>query len=292
MSLPIEAAARTARDSGLEPGATNRTRRVPRVMGIVNVTPDSFSDGGVHFDSGYAVEAALRMEAEGAAFIDVGGESTRPGSETVPAGEELRRVIPVIREIRRQSRILISVDTRKSEVAEAALEAGASMVNDVTALAGDSRMAAIVRDAAASVILMHMRGEPKTMQEEIHFDDLIGELSAELRERRDAAIAAGISPERILVDPGIGFGKTFDHNLEILARLHELVPIAPLVVGASRKAFIGHLTGKASGPDRMAGSLATVAAAASAGAAIVRVHDVAETSDFLRVLGAVEERRR
>ena len=260
-------------------------------MGIVNVTPDSFSDGGVHFDPGYAVEAALRMESEGAAIIDVGGESTRPGSDTVPAAEELRRVIPVIRDIRRQSRVLISVDTRKSEVAEAALEAGASMVNDVTALAGDPRMAAIVRDAAATVILMHMRGEPKTMQQEIHFDDLIGELSAELRERRDAAIAAGIAPERILVDPGLGFGKTFEHNLEILARLQELAPIAPLVVGASRKAFIGHLTGKASGPDRMAGSLAAVAAAASAGAAIVRVHDVAETADFLRVLGAVEERR-
>ncbi len=291
MNLPIEAAGRTARDSGAEPAPANPSRRMPRVMGIVTVTPDSFSDGGVHFDSGVAVEAALRMESEGAEIIDVGGESTRPGSDTVPVAEELRRVVPVLREIRRQSRVLISVDSRKSEVAVAALEAGASMVNDVTALAGDSRMAAVVRNAAASVILMHMRGEPKTMQQEIHFEDLIGELSAELRERRDAAIAAGIAPDRIFIDPGIGFGKTFEHNLEILARLRELAPIAPLVVGASRKAFIGQLTGKVSGPDRMAGSLAAVAAAASAGADIVRVHDVAETSDFLRVLGAVEERR-
>lgn len=256
-------------------------------MGIVNVTPDSFSDGGLYFEPEVAADAVFRMEAAGAAIVDIGGESTRPGSDLVPAGEEMRRVIPIIQRVRDRSSIPISVDTRKAVVARAALEAGADIVNDVSAMSYDPEMAGVVRDFGAAVILMHMRGDPKTMQQQIRFDDLIGEVRAELSERKDAAIAAGIDPSRILVDPGIGFGKTFEHNLEILRSLESLRALGPVVVGASRKAFIGHLTGRNAGRPRMAGSLAAVAAAALHGAAIVRVHDVAETVDFLRVFAPV-----
>jgi dihydropteroate synthase len=261
-------------------------------MGIVNVTPDSFSDGGLHFDPEAAIDAALRMEEDGAAIVDIGGESTRPGSEAVPAEEEMRRVIPIVRRVRERSSIPISVDTRKASVARAALDAGADIVNDVSAMRYDPAMASVVRDAGAAVILMHMRGDPKTMQQEIHFDDLLGEITAELTERRDAARAAGIPAARILVDPGIGFGKTFEHNVEILRSLERFREVGPLVVGASRKGFIGHLTGRSGGRPRMAGSLAAVAAAALAGAAIVRVHDVADTVDFLRVFQPVIGARR
>lgn len=259
----------------------------PLVMGIINVTPDSFSDGGVHFSATAAIESALRMERDGAAIVDVGGESTRPGSDRVSEEEELARVIPVIRGIRSVSAIPISIDTMKASVAAAAIEAGADIVNDVTALRHDPRMAAVVAQAKVPVILMHMRGEPKTMQQEIRYADLMGELRDELRSFVDAAVERGIARERILIDPGIGFGKSFDHNVEILRRTAELAPIAPLVIGASRKAFIGHLTGREGGRARMAGSLAAVAAAASGGAAIVRVHDVAETVDFLKVFEKV-----
>ncbi|HEU5162983.1 MAG TPA: dihydropteroate synthase [Thermoanaerobaculia bacterium] len=269
-----------------------RPERWPLVMGIVNVTPDSFSDGGVFFDPEIATDAVLRMEAAGAAIVDIGGESTRPGSDPVSAGEEMRRVIPIIQRVRERSAVPISVDTRKAVVARAALDAGADLINDVSALRYDPEMAGVVRDSGVPVILMHMRGDPKTMQEEIRFDDLLGEIRAELGERRAAAIAAGIDPAKILVDPGIGFGKTFDHNVEILRGLGELASLGPIVVGASRKAFIGQLTGKSAGRPRMAGSLAAVAAAAVHGAAIVRVHDVAETVDFLRVFAPVMGARR
>lgn len=259
-------------------------------MGILNVTPDSFSDGGVHFDRSSAIDAALRMEQEGAAIIDVGGESTRPGAEDVPAGEELERVVPVIEGIRKRSAVRISVDTRKAGVAAAAIEAGADIVNDVSALRHDPELKALVARRGVAVILMHMRGEPRTMQQDIHFADVVADVIRELTLWRDEAVAAGIAPDRILVDPGLGFGKTLDHNLELLAQCRQLTPIAPVVIGASRKAFIGKLTGQGGGAARMPGSLAAVAAAHRGNAAIVRVHDVRETVDFLKVLTAIEER--
>jgi dihydropteroate synthase len=261
---------------------------IPLVMAILNVTPDSFSDGGVHFDHERAIESALRMERDGAAMVDVGGESTRPGSEAVSVEQELERVVPVIEGIRARSAVTISIDTRKARVAKAALDAGADIINDVSALRHDADLRVLAAQRGVPVILMHMRGEPRTMQENIHYDDVVDDLLRELSEWRDDAMAAGIAEDQILVDPGIGFGKTFDHCLEILARCEELTRIAPVVIGASRKAFLGHLTGQPAGPARMPGSLAAVAAAHRGGATIVRVHDVRETVDFLKVLGAVE----
>jgi dihydropteroate synthase len=260
-------------------------------MAILNVTPDSFSDGGVHFDRAKAIDSALQMEKDGASMIDVGGESTRPGSDAVSVEQELGRVIPVIEGIRARSNVTISIDTRKARVAQAALDAGADIINDVSALRHDPELSALAGKRGVPVILMHMRGEPRTMQENIHYDDVVDDVARELREWRNDAMAAGIAEDHILVDPGIGFGKTFAHNLEILARCEELTRIAPVVIGASRKAFIGHLTGQAAGPARMPGSLAAVAAAHRGGASIVRVHDVRETVDFLKVLGAIEALR-
>jgi dihydropteroate synthase len=261
------------------------------VMGILNVTPDSFSDGGLHFDRVRAVDAALRMEQDGAAVIDIGGESTRPGSEGVDADEELERVVPVIEAIRKRSSVPVSIDTRKARVAEAALDAGANLINDISALRHDAEMRPLAARRGAPVILMHMRGEPRTMQDAPHYDDVLSDVARELVTWRDEAVAAGVARAKILVDPGIGFGKTLDHNLTLLARCGELVRIAPFVIGASRKGFIGHLTGRenlqAGGASRMAGSLAAVAAAYSGGAAFVRVHDVRETVDFLKVLAAI-----
>lgn len=282
----------TERHLVLPRGRTLTVGSIPLIMGVLNVTPDSFSDGGRHADAAAAVEAGLAMERDGAAIIDVGGESTRPGAERVPADVELARVVPVIEAIRRRSDVAISVDTSKAEVARAAAAAGADIVNDVSALRFDPTVAAVAAENRLAVILMHMRGEPRTMQQAIHYDDLMGELRAELLSQRSVALEGGVTPERILVDPGIGFGKTFEHNLTILSLIGELTDIAPVVVGASRKAFIGHLTGQAAGSARASGSLAAVAAAALGGAAIVRVHDVRETSDFLRVFGAILEASR
>jgi dihydropteroate synthase len=265
--------------------------RRPAVMGILNITPDSFSDGGVHLDHSAALHAAMQMEEDGAAMLDVGGESTRPGADPVSVDEELARVIPVIEQIRRRSAIPISIDTMKSAVARAAIDAGATAINDVTAMRHDPAMRALAAERDVDVILMHMRGEPRTMQTNIHYDEVVTDVARELADFRDAAIAAGIARARIFVDPGIGFGKTFEHNLALLARAKELRDIAPLVIGASRKAFIGHLTGRASGPERRFGSLAAISAAARAGAAMVRVHDVGETVDFLKVWAAIEEHR-
>jgi len=260
----------------------------PLVMGVVNVTPDSFSDGGVHFDRHKAIESALQMERDGAAIVDVGGESTRPGAQPVAVDAELERVVPVIEEVRRRSSIPISIDTMKSVVASAALAAGADIINDVTALRFDPDMRRLAAERGSPVILTHMRGEPRSMQKSIHFDDLMQEVTAELSQWRDRALAAGIPADRIFIDPGIGFGKTFEHNLEILGRCKELRSVGPVVIGASRKAFIGHVTGRESGSPRLFGSLAAVAAAARGGAAIVRVHDVRETVDFLKVFTAIE----
>jgi dihydropteroate synthase len=266
--------------------------RPPGVMGVLNITPDSFSDGGVHFDHAKAVHAALQMERDGALLVDIGGESTRPGSEPIAAQVEIDRVLPVIEQIRQRSDIPISIDTRKAAVAEEAIRAGADMINDVSALRYSAGMPAIAARLNVPVILMHMRGEPRTMQKNIQYDDVVSEVGSELMTFRDEAIAAGIEASQILIDPGIGFGKTFDHNLEILARASELTPIAPLVIGASRKGFIGHLTGRDAGPDRAMGSLAAVAAAHRGGATLVRVHDVRETIDFLRVQMAIAEKER
>jgi dihydropteroate synthase len=271
-------------------GRTLDLTRGPLVMGILNVTPDSFSDGGVYFDRNRAIDAAMRMVDGGAAVVDVGGESTRPGSEAVSIEAELERVIGVIEQIRRHSDVAISIDTRKSQVAAAALDAGADIVNDVSALRHDPAMVQLIAERRVPVVLMHMRGEPKTMQENPQYEDVVSDVARELAAWRDSAVAAGALLAQVLVDPGIGFGKTFDHNLQLLARCNELASVAPLVIGASRKAFIGHLTGRSAGPERMAGSLAAVAAAARGGAAIVRVHDVRETVDFLAVLRAMEEK--
>jgi len=258
-------------------------------MGVINVTPDSFSDGGVHMDRRIAAESAREMETQGAAVIDVGGESTRPGAEPVSLEEELDRVIPVIELIRSSSDIPISIDTMKAEVARSAALAGADIINDVTALRFDRQMPAVAREHGLGVILMHMRGEPRTMQERVSYRDLMGEIHSELSLWRSWAIESGLAAESLMVDPGIGFGKSFEHNLEILARVSELNSLGPVVVGASRKGFVGQLTGRPGGKARTAGSLAAVAAAARGGAAIVRVHDVAETVDFLEVYSAIEE---
>jgi len=250
-------------------------------MGVVNVTPDSFSDGGVHFDHTKALHAALQMIEDGATIIDVGGESTRPGAAPVSIEEEIARVVPVIDDIRRRSDVTISIDTRKARVARAAIAVGANMINDVSGLQFDPELKTI---SDVPLIVMHMRGEPATMQQFTDYDDVVADVARELRERIE-----GIPRERVLIDPGIGFAKTAEQNLELLARCHELTSIAPLVIGASRKSFIGKLTGHAAGAARMPGSRAAVAAAKRGGAAIVRVHDVKETVDFLKVLGAIDE---
>ena len=263
------------------------TRAVPEpvVMGIVNVTPDSFSDGGLTLDPGAAIAHGRELVAQGAAILDVGGESTRPGAEPVGAEEELRRVVPVIEGLAGAGARL-SIDTSKAQVAAAALDAGASIVNDVTALRGDPRMAALVAQRGCDVCLMHMLGEPRTMQRDPTYDDVVADVRAFLEERLRFAVARGIAEERVWLDPGIGFGKTIDHNLELLARLSELVTLGrPLVVGTSRKSFLGTITGRPAG-ERVAGTLATNVLALAAGASIFRVHDVAEASDALAVAAA------
>lgn len=260
----------------------------PVVMGIINVTPDSFSDGGVHFDRGVAIESALRMVEDGAAMVDIGGESTRPGAEPISLEEELGRVIPVIEGIRAKSDVTISIDTRNAATARAAFAAGANILNDVSALQYDPEMLAAAARANAPVILMHMRGTPATMQSLAKYDDVIDDVLRELAPPVERARQAGL--DQVFIDPGIGFAKTFEHNLEILARCEELAQVAPFVIGASRKKFIGHLTGR-DGRERVHGSLAAVAAAALGGASIVRVHDVRETVDFLKVFTAIEAAR-
>lgn len=261
----------------------------PRLMGVVNVTPDSFSDGGRFLDPARAVEHALALVGEGADLVDLGAESTRPGggvygagAREVPADEELARLLPVLERLRPRIDVPISVDTRKATVARAALGAGADLVNDVSAL-GDPAMAAVVAEAGCPVVLMHARGELATMQRDISFRDVVAEVRAELAARRDAAVDAGVDASAILLDPGLGFGKTAGQNLELLARLDRLTDLgAPLLVGASRKSFLGAVSG-APPEQRLPGSLAAAARAAAGGAAILRVHDVAATLQFLAV---------
>lgn len=254
-------------------------------MGVVNVTPDSFSDGGRFLDSGAAIDHARRLIGEGADIVDVGGESTRPGARPVEAAEELQRVLPVIRALRDES-VPVAVDTLKPEVMRAAIAEGASIVNDVYALRVPGALDA-VSASDAGVCLMHMQGEPRTMQAAPHYEDVVREVGAFLRERMAAAASAGIAAERVAVDPGFGFGKTVEHNLELLRRLPELVELgAPVLVGFSRKSTLGAITGRPA-TERLAASLAAALLAVLRGATIVRVHDVAATRDALAVLAAV-----
>ena len=258
-----------------------------RVMGIVNVTPDSFSDGGAHETSAAAIAHGLRLVAEGADVLDIGGESTRPGADEIGIEEELRRVLPVIEALASQVDVPISIDTSKPEVMHAAVEAGAGMINDVYALRREGAL-----DAAAAlgvpVVLMHMLGEPRTMQQSPEYDDVVGEVHRFLAERIFACEMAGIDKKNIVVDPGFGFGKNADHNLQLLARLQRLTELGvPVLAGLSRKKTIGDLTGRDSPADRVHGSVAAHLIAAQNGARIVRVHDVAATVDALKVWEAV-----
>ena len=264
----------------------------PAVMGILNVTPDSFSDGGRWNDPPRALERAVRMVEEGAHVIDVGGESTRPGAGEVPAAEEIGRVVPVIRLLRENLPDLpVSVDTRKAQVAREALEAGARWVNDVSALRHDPDLAELCAEKDCPLVLMHMRGEPRTMQKDVRYDDPVAEIHAFLRERAAFALQRGIRQERILLDPGIGFGKRPQDNLEILRRLAEFRTLGfPLLVGTSRKSFIGHCLGRPV-EERLPGTAATVAAAVLAGARVVRVHDVRAMADAALMAAAIRTGR-
>ena len=259
----------------------------PQVMGIVNVTPDSFSDGGAHDTTDAAVAHALRLVEEGADVLDIGGESTRPGAAEVEVEEELRRVVPVIERLAAQVAVPISIDTSKPEVMRAAVQAGAGMINDVYGLRREGAL-----DAAAAlgvpVVLMHMQGEPRSMQAAPQYDDVVGEVHRFLAERIFAAEMAGIAKQRIVVDPGFGFGKDTAHNLQLLAQFERFVELGvPVLAGLSRKRSIGELTGRDVPADRVAGSVAAHLIAAQRGAAIVRVHDVAATVDALKVWNAV-----
>jgi dihydropteroate synthase len=265
------------------------TERFPRpsVMGVVNVTPDSFSDGGVNLSAGDAIACARRMVAEGAAIVDIGGESTRPGAEPVSLDEELRRVVPVLEAVGRE--LPVSIDTAKAEVARRAVELGAELVNDVTALRGDPSMAEVVAETGPYVCLMHMQGEPRTMQSNPTYVDVVAEVAAFLEERLRFAVAAGIAEERICLDPGIGFGKTVEHNFELIRRLGELTALGrPIVVGFSRKSSLGKILGDpgaTTGP--LSASIAATVAAYERGATILRVHDVREHVEALTAARAV-----
>ncbi len=259
---------------------------LPAVMGVLNVTPDSFSDGGRFLDTEAAVRHGLGLAEQGAAFIDVGGESTRPGAAPVGIDEELRRVIPVIERLRGASAALISIDTSKPEVMRAAAAAGAALINDVRALREPGALAA-ARDSGCGVCLMHMQGEPRTMQLQPVYADVVSEVRAFLDERVAACRAAGIEAQRLAVDPGFGFGKTLEHNLTLLRQLGELSDAGrPLAVGLSRKSMVGKLTGRPEG-ERVLGSVVLAVMAALAGASIVRAHDVAATVEALKVVTAV-----
>ncbi len=258
----------------------------PLIMGVLNVTPDSFSDGNKFFDPQRAVDRAFEITAEGADIIDIGGESSRPGAEAVGVGEEVRRVVPVIEKIAGKIAAAISVDTTKSEVAEAALAAGAHIVNDITALAGDEKMIAAVKKFRAGVVLMHMQGTPRTMQQDPKYADVVRDVGDFLRARMDALAAAGIERDAMAADPGIGFGKAVEHNVALLVGIPRLRAAAgrPLVIGISRKSFLGKLLDIPKAEDRAAASLGGLAYAAMRGAEIFRVHDVKDSCEIARLL--------
>jgi dihydropteroate synthase len=259
-----------------------------RVMGVLNLSPDSFSDGGRHADTAAALGAAQAMAAAGAEIIDVGGESTRPGAAPVSAAPETDRVLPVIEGIKRRLGVRVSIDTMKADVARQAVDAGADLINDVTAL-GDPAMLPLAVDRGVPVVLMHMRGSPQTMQHDTHYDDLLAELATFLRQRTETAVAAGLSDDKIMIDPGIGFGKSVEGNLTILKRLPELSRLGmPILVGASRKAFIGAVLDLPV-QDRLEGSLAVAAYASAQGAHVIRAHDVAATARAVRMIDAIRQ---
>ena len=259
------------------------------VVGVLNVTPDSFSDGGRHVAPEPAVEHALKMEEQGADIIDIGGESTRPGSAPVPEDVEKARVLPVIQRLRDLTDIPISIDTYKAGTAEAALKAGANMVNDISALSFDTRMPGVVKEYGPPVVLMHMQGTPKEMQVAPHYEDCVAEVMTFLQRRIERCLRSGIEKDKIIIDPGIGFGKRLQDNLQILARFREFLQLqVPVMVGASRKSFIGNIHPVDSpAEERLGGSLAAALVAVLAGAAIVRCHDVRPTVEALRVLDAI-----
>jgi dihydropteroate synthase len=261
-------------------------RAMPRLMGVVNVTPDSFSDGGLYLDAERAIAHGRELIAEGAAVLDVGGESTRPGAAAVDAEEELARVAPVVGALAGEP-TPVSIDTSKLAVAEAALGAGARIVNDITALRAEPGIAALCADHDAELVLMHMQGSPRTMQENPTYDDVVDDVKAFLAERMQVAIAGGLAEERIWLDPGIGFGKTVEHNLELLRRLSELTELGrPLVVGTSRKSFLGKISG-AEVDERLGGTVASCAIAYANGAAMLRVHDVRAVREGMQVAAAI-----
>lgn len=262
--------------------------RAPLLMGVVNATPDSFYPGSRAASAERAVEQALRLVEEGADYLDLGGQSTRPGSLEVSVEVELVRVIPVIKALARQTKVPISVDTDKARVAAEALDAGASIINDVTALRGDPGMAKVA-SRAERVVLMHMQGAPRTMQAAPRYDDVVGEVASFLRARLAAFVEAGGDPAKVFVDPGIGFGKDLGHNLSLLRRVGEFAAIAPVLLGASRKSFLGKVTPDAGPEDRLSGSLAMAAWAGFSGVAVLRVHDVRETRRAFDALKAVAE---
>jgi len=260
----------------------------PVLMGILNVTPDSFSDGGDFFGVELAVAQAEEMLDDGAHVIDLGGESTRPGSDPVSSDEELRRVIPVIRGIlAARPEAVISIDTYRASTAEATLDAGAGIVNDITAL-GDPGMATLIAERGTPVVLMHMLGEPKSMQQDPHYEDVVREVRDFLTDRAERAVRAGVAEENVILDPGIGFGKTLRHNLELLNSLDAFVQIGyPVLVGASRKGFLGNITGSDDAKDRLFGTVATSIVAYERGARLFRVHDVRANREALEVAAAV-----
>ena len=262
----------------------------PVVMGIVNATPDSFSDGGRFMDADAAVELGRRLVGEGAGLLDVGGESSRPGSEPVSGDEELRRVLPVVERLAAEG-VRVSIDTTKLTVARAALAAGAAIVNDVSAFRFEPELAGAVADAGAGCCLVHMRGEPRTMQRDPRYEDVVAEVRAFLEERLAFAVAEGVPEEGIWLDPGIGFGKKLEHNLELLRRLDEIVAIGrPVVVGTSRKSFLGKLAGGRAPDERLPGTIATNVLALERGASVFRVHDVGPVADALAVAAATVRR--
>lgn len=258
----------------------------PKLMGVVNVTPDSFSDGGLFLDAGAAIAHGEELAEQGAEILDVGGESTRPGAEPVSAEKERARIEPVVRALATSGHT-VSIDTSKLSVAEAALDAGAQIVNDVTALRGDPDVGPLCAERGAGLVLMHMQGDPRTMQEAPAYADVVDDVKAFLAQRLEAAVGAGVDEERVWLDPGIGFGKTLEHNLELLRRLGEMRELGrPLVVGTSRKSFIGKLDGSPV-EERLGGTIASSVLAAADGAAVLRVHDVAEMREALKVAGAI-----
>lgn len=261
------------------------------IMGVLNVTPDSFSDGGQFFDTTKAIAHGLRMVAEGAQIIDVGGESTRPGAEPISTAEELRRVLPVIKELRRQTEAFISIDTSKADVARAALEAGAAIVNDVTGARADEAMLPLIAQGGAALIIMHMQGNPRTMQVAPRYDDVVKDVGNFFRQQSERALECGIHPMAVAFDPGIGFGKTLEHNLELLGNLEQLrVSDRPLVVGVSRKSFLEKLAGASEIADRLSPTVALTSFLRARGADVFRVHDVKENVQALRLTDAILER--